>query len=827
MKQDLLFAFRMLRKSPVFTLVAVLSLALGIGANAAIFQLLNAVRLKTLPVRSPEELVQVRIPNMEGARGSFENRYPPISNPIWEELKNHQEPFSSLSAWGNRTYNLAEGGEVRLASGLLVSGEFFNMLGVKPQLGRVLNANDDVKGCGSPGVVISTSFWQREYGGDSQIIGRSLSLEDHRFQIIGVTQPSFYGVEVGRNFDFAMPICSEALTEGKNSRLNSGTSWWLMALGRLKPGWSAKQATTALEAISPSLFQSTLPANYPTVNVKDYLGFKLEAVPAATGYSGLREDYEHSLWLLFAIAGFVLLIACANLANLLLARASIREREMAVRLAVGASRARLIRQLLAESLLLATVGTALGAVVAQFLSKALTGFLSNKLEKVFLDFAFDWRFLAFAAFVAITTCVLFGLAPALRATRVEAATAMRANGRGLTAGKERLTLRRALVVVQVSLTLVLVAGSVLFSRSLVKLGHVDTGFDQDGLLVASVGLSNLGMAPELRSDFNKQLLDQIKALPGVEQAAETNSIPLGRNSASNRVWMDGKDQQQSANVWFSWVGPSYFETLRTPLIAGRELDERDVATSPKVAIVNETFARQLIAGSNPVGQRLWRESTPKTPETSYEIVGVVKDAKYSDLREDSRPVAFLSTAQDSQMTGRAFIIRSNLKRGELTDAISKTLTGVNHAIEIRYDSFQELIDDLIVRDRLMATLSLFFGGLALLLSCIGLYGILSYAVATRTNELGIRIALGASSSSVISLILREAILLLFIGLLVGLPAIFALTRFASSLLFGLTPTDPTSLALAAVLLLVVTLLAALVPAIRATRIDPLEALRTE
>ncbi|MDQ3173643.1 MAG: ABC transporter permease [Acidobacteriota bacterium] len=483
MIKDLSFALRMLRKSPGFTAVAVLSLALGIGANTAIFHLLDAVRLKSLPVKAPQELTEVRIGDLTGARGSFSTRYASVTNPIWEQLRDRQQAFSGLAAWGTDTFNLAQGGETRPAKALWVSGDFFSVLGVPPVLGRVFAPSDDQRGCNTPGMVISHAFWQKEYGGAAGVLGRKITLANQPFEVIGVTPASFFGLEVGRSFDLALPICADAIVSGSNNSLDNGTSWWLMVTGRLKTGWSLQQATSNLQAISPGLFESSLPANYPTTNVKDYLGFKLEAVPAASGYSTLREDYERPLWLLFGIAGLVLLIACANLANLLLARASAREREMAVRQALGASRRRLVRQLLAESLLLAAVGAALGAFLAQTLSRFLVSFLNTGGNNVFLSLGLDWRVLGFAAGTAALTCVLFGLTPALRATRIEPGAAMKASGRGLTAGRERFSLRRALVVIQVALSLVLVAGALLFSRSLNKLETVDTGFRQDGILI--------------------------------------------------------------------------------------------------------------------------------------------------------------------------------------------------------------------------------------------------------------------------------------------------------------------------------------------------------
>lgn len=829
MMNDLSFAVRMLRKNPGFTAVAVLSLALGIGANTAIFQLLDVVRLKTLPVKAPQELAEVRIPDMNGARGSFSTRYNAVTNPIWEQLRERQQAFSGLAAWGTGTFNLAQGGETRPAKALWVSGDFFNVMGVPPMLGRVFAPRDDQRGCSAPGVVISHAFWQKEYGGDAGVLGRKITLSNHSFEIVGVTPPSFFGLEVGRNFDLALPICADALVSGANNSLDNGTSWWLMVTGRLKPGWSLPQATSNLQAISQGLFETTLPANYPPISVNSYRGFKLEAVSAASGYSTLREDYERPLWLLFGIAGLVLLIACANLANLLLARASAREREMAVRQALGASRWRLMRQLLAESLLLAVVGAALGAFLAQNLSRFLVSFLNTSGNNVFLDLGLDWRVLGFAAVAAALTSVLFGLTPALRATRIEPGAAMKASGRGLTAGRERFSLRRALVVVQVALSMVLVAGGLLFSRSLNRLETVETGFGQDGILITQAGFARLDIAPERRLSFKRQILDGIRAIPGVEAAAETNIVPISGNGWGNVVWKDGTDTQRKLDVSFSQISPNYFQALNVPLLAGRDFNDYDAANAPKVAIVNETFARKLLDGVSPIGQRFRKEATPTTPETVYEIVGLVKDTKYEDLRENFGPIAYLANSQEpgTTSTGGQFVIHSNLPPAELTAAVKRALAEINPAISIRFINFKLMIGESMVRDRLMATLSGFFGLLALLLASIGLYGILSYGVASRTKEIGIRMALGARSREVLSLILREALLLVLVGVVLGLPVVFAATRFASTLLFDLTATDPLSLGGAALLLFAVALVAGYIPARRATKVDPLVALRYE
>jgi putative ABC transport system permease protein len=589
-----------------------------------------------------------------------------------------------------------------------------------------------------------------------------------------------------------------------------------------------EQATAQLQAISPSLFETTLPANYPPVSVDKYRAFKLTAVPAGAGVSQLRENYAQSLWLLLAIAGLVLLIACANLANLLLARASAREREIAVRQALGASRGRLVRQLLVESLLLAVVGAGFGALLAQGLSRVMVSSLSTASETVFLELSPDWRVLGFAVGLAMLTCVLFGLAPAIRATRVELGAVMKAGGRGLTASRERFSLRRALVVMQVALSLVLVAGSLLFSRSLGNLLTQNVGFRQEGILIANVGFRKLNLPPERRLAFKDDLLDRVKSIPGVEAASETNIIPLSGSGWGNNIWPDGTDGTDRKISSFSRVGPDYFKSLSATLLGGREFDERDTASAPKVAIVNELFARQLLNTSNPVGQRFWIEKTPYDPETLYEIVGLVSNSKYENLREEYGPIAYLPSAQDPRPGPWSLLmIRSNLPQGEIVSSVKRVLAEINPAIGVSFQGFKSMIDESILRERLMATLSGFFGLLALLLACIGLYGILSYGVASRTNEIGIRMALGAKARDVLWLILREAVWLVLIGVAVGVPIIIATTRLVSTLLYGLKANDPLSLGLAALVLFVVAMGAGYIPARRATRVDPLVALRYE
>ena len=825
---DLRFAFRQLLKNPGFTAVAVLTLALGIGANTAIFQLLDAIRLRTLPARKPQELALVQITDMTGARGNFSSSYPAVTHPLWERIRDTQQAFSGMFAWSADRFNLATSGELRFARGLWVSGDFFNVLGIQPVLGRVFTTADDQRGNGLAEAIISFAFWQREFGGDNSVIGRKLTLDGHTVEVIGVTPASFFGLEIGKSFDVAVPISSEATLYGSDNRLEAGTTWWLTLMGRLKPGWSIERATAHLNSISAGIFQATLPKNYPSANVTNYLGFKLAAVPAGTGVSSLRQTYSRPLWLLLAIAGLVLLIACANLANLLLARASAREREIAVRLALGASRRRLIRQLMSESVLLAGIGASLGWLLARMLSQFLVAFLSTEGNSLFVDLKLDWRVFAFTTGLAGLTCTLFGLVPALRGTRTSPSAALKAGSRGMTASRERFGLRQALVVTQVALSLLLVVSALLFSLSLRNLMTLNAGFQQEGILIAFVNFSRLNLPPERRQPFKGELLERLRTIPGIDAVGDATMLPLSGNSWDNKVWMEGATAAERKESFFSRIGANYFKTLRTPLLSGRHFDDHDALTSPKVAIVNETFLRRFVNGTNPIGKRVWRETTPTESESAFEIVGVVKDTKYRDLREEPVPIVFLPASQDPAPAAYDLILlRSNGSVPELMPAVKRSLGDVNPQISVQFEVFKIMIENGLLRERLIATLSGFFGLLALLLACVGLYGILAYGVASRTNEIGLRMALGAQRRDVLWLILREALLLVLIGVAVGLPAVMAATRLVSSLLFGLTPADPTSIGAAAILMFAVAAGAGYLPARRATKVDPMVALRYE
>jgi putative ABC transport system permease protein len=822
--QDARHGLRLLLLNPGFALVAILSLALGTGANTAIFQLLDAVRLRTLPVQHPEQLAIVKIGNFENGSGSFSSRYSQATNPQWEQIRAQQQGFSGIFAWSPERRNLSHGGEIREANVLWVSGDFFDVLGVKPQAGRLLNASDDHRGC-SGAAVISDSFWRSEYGASSNVFQKPIALDGHPFDIIGVTPPAFFGVEVGRTFDVAIPLCVDPILRGEYAKQDVRDAWWLALMGRLKPGWTLDRATAQLEAISPALFEATLPPKFQADDVKFYLAYKLKAFPAENGFSELRSDYSNPLWMLLAIAGLVLLIACANLANLMLARASAREKEIAVRLALGASRSRLIRQLLSESLLLAFAGAISGILLARMLSGVLVAMISTQSDTMFLDLATDYRVLGFTAALAVITCILFGLAPALRATKSSPASAMRASGRGLTADRERFGLRRILVVTQVALSLVLLVGALLFAGSLRNLMSVDAGFRQDGILIANLGFGSLKIPVDRRVEYRRQLVEKIRAIPGVISAAHTRIRPLSGSGWNEEVLIDGKKKAGSS---LSSITPGYFATLGTSLVAGRDFDSHDVANGVHVAIVNEAFVKKLYDGANPVGKRFGFEGDKGEVPPVFEIVGVVKNTKYYELREDFRPIAFFPDAQDGRPNQSAnIVIRAGIPLSALIPAVKRSVAEISPDIDVDFHPFKTQILDGLLQERLMATLSGFFGALAAILAVIGLYGVISYMVARRTNEIGIRMALGADGGGIVRLILREAMLLLGIGLVAGAALALAAARTASSMLFGLKPYDPATLAFAIATLALVAIAASYIPARRAAGVDPLVALREE
>jgi putative ABC transport system permease protein len=834
--QDLRYALRMLAKSPGFAAVSVLTLALGIGANAAIFQLIDAVRLRTLPVQDPRTLAIVHLNTNHWGSGNFTGSYSQFTFPLWQQVQKRQQAFSSIAAWGGGQLNLAKGGEVDNAQAIWISGQFFQVLGVQPILGRLISPADDPEderaGC-SGAVDISYGFWQRRFGGDASVIGKTLTLEGHPFPIVGVTPSYFFGVSVGDRFDLAVPICVEPLINAQYSFITgprSRETWWLALLGRLKPGWTLARAGAQLESTAPAALHETVPPQYDSEGVKHYLEYKLEARSAANGFSNMRQDASDPLYLLLGLSGLVLLIACANLANLLLARASARGREVAVRLALGASRARLIRQLLSESALLAVAGAVAGGFLAAALSQALVAFVSTPDNPVFLDMPTDWRVLGFAAALAILTTLLFGLAPALRAGNVDPGSSLKTGGRGMTAGREHFRLQRILVASQVALSVVLLAGALLFARSLQNLMTRNPGFEQNRVLVANLDTGPLKLSLQQGPILEQNLLERIRALPGVAAAASSERSPVSGSSSNDWV-LDAKGNHPNGASWEDYISPGYFETMKMPVMAGRDFSPSDNATSPKVAIVNQTFVQKFLGGTtHPIGEQIRVWAPPGKPARYYQVVGLVKDSVYEDMHQPMVPVMYFARAQSDEPQLFSFsclLVRSRGGFTGLLNSVKNEIVGVNPEINIQFKLLRTQIHDSLLQDEEMATLCGFFGGLALLLAAVGLYGVISYTVAQRTNEIGIRMALGSQPAGVIRLILGEVAILVAIGLAVGLGLTLAGGKAATSMLFGLKSRDPLTLGLTVLILAAIGFAASYLPARRASRLDPMTALRYE
>ena len=811
---DVRYAVRALRASPAFAIVTIVSLGLGIGANTAIFSLINAVVLRTLPVAHPEELVQVTMGGSE-LSGIF-------TNPLWEQIRDRQSVFSGVFAYGGETrFNLTSGGEVRRASGNWVSGDYFSTLGVRPVLGRLLARSDDAPGC-APVAVLGHGFWQSEFGGSRDIVGRTIALDRKPHVIVGVTDPSFYGVDVGESPQVFVPLC---LRPGLEARSN----WFLYVIGRPKPGVTPAQVTAHLEAIAPTVYGSTVPQNWGAAEKADYAGRSLGSRPAANGLSQVRRDYQHALVVLMAVVGLVLLIACANVANLLLARAAVRSREMAIRLAIGAARRRLIRQLLTESVLLAGLGAILGVVFARWGSALLVRTLSSGSTPVFLDLTVDGRVLGFTLAVAMATGILFGLAPAWRSTRVDPQMALKTNGRGVAEGHSRFTIGKVLVVGQIALSLVLVIGAGLLLGSFRKLTTFDPGFQREGVLIVTVSLRNAGYAEGEYAAVRRDLLQRFRGLPGVVAAGAAEITPISGSSWNDVIHVDGfvRQSEDDAQSYFNEVTDGYFAAMGTPLLAGRDFDQRDRPTGPPVAIVNEAMARKFFHGASPLGKS-YRVTMHDSLGPPVEIIGVVKDAKYKRLSEDPIPTIYLAASQAEGVGPVAnYELRAAGAASSLVPAVKRAVAAVKPTIALQLTTLSQQVESSLMRERLLARLSGFFGALALLLATVGLYGTLSYSVARRRNEIGIRIALGAARGRVIRLVLGEVTRIVAIGVALGAVAALLTTRWVEAFLYGLTPSDPTTIIGSAVVLSVVALAAGALPAWRAARVDPISALRED
>jgi predicted permease len=810
MKQDLRYGLRTLRQSPGFTAVAVLSLALGIGANTAIFSLVDAVLLKMLPVRSPEQLVTVEAIYPRGERRNF-------SYPVFERLRDRPQVFTGVLAAqdGTTQMEMAEpesANRTERAVVQLVSGEYFQVLGVNAVIGRTLTAADDQTPSAHPVAVLSYAFWQRRFAGDVSVIGKRILLKAQPFTIIGVAPPAFFGEAVGRAPDIWAPLMMQPALDRGRSYIREAGSGWLRIMARLQPGVDETQARAWL-----ALRHEQIKAE-PDKLARNLS--KIEPLSGGRGLAGFRNQYSKPLSVLMAVVGLVLLIACANVANLLLARATTRQREVTIRLALGAGRFRLIRQFLTEGTLLAVAGGALGLLFAWWGSRFLLVLVSNDSNPIPIDVTPNARILGFTIGVSLLTALIFGLAPALAATRQDINAGLK-----MTAlARPRLSLSRFLVIGQVALSLLLLAGAGLFVQTLRNLSTLDLGFASESILQFWIDPQASGYKQEQLSDLYRRLLERLNSAPGIQSVSMASHGFRTGDSSSCCISVEGYTNRldEDRNIHTNRVTPGFFRTMGLPLLLGRDFTAQEASGElfPNIAIINETMARYYFGEANPLGKRFGFGNPPQV-KLYIEIIGVVRDANYGNLREKPPRLIYFPAHG-----GDVLVARAAGPVVALSATIRREIQTVDRSLEASdANAIPKLRDQALVQERLLAQLSSFFGLLALLLACVGLYGVMSYDVARRTNEIGIRMALGAQRVHVVSLVMRETMWLIVIGLIVGLVAALATTRFIASLLYGLTPNDPPTIGLAGLLLLIVAALAGYLPARRAARVDPMVALR--
>jgi predicted permease len=816
--QDLRYAARGLRKDRTFALTVLVTLALGIGANTAVFQLIEAVGLRNLPVAAPERLAQVSIAGGTNGFGITSSYYGQLTRPLWYELQRHQQAFSSVFAWNNGRARVGDLPEVRTLAALYVSGDIFGTLGLRPWTGTTVGSAAGEEPCPSRRAMISHGYWMRELGGRELTPASRLRLNGEVTQIVGVAPPSFTGLAVGEQFDVVLPMC---LPRGGEQALKREL-FELSVVGRLRPEWTFERATAHLGALSTGIFEATVPLGYNEDGLRQYKAYRLEAQPMASGVGQLRDRYQRALWLLLGMTGLVLLLASANLANLMLARAAARDTEVAIRLALGGSRPALARQFLVECGVLAAGGAGLGILLAQGLSRLLIWGLSTAGGAPTLALSVDWPVLAFTTAIAAATCLAFGLAPIARAGRLQAGGTL--GVRGASQDRGRAAIQRVLVTAQTALSLVLIIGALLFVRTFQRLMTVDPGIRRSGITVAMLGYEEAQIPRERLSEAQRRFVDAIRTVPGVIDAGTTTNIPLLGASWGHGVTVDGT----GGGAMFTWVGPGYFDTMGIRVIEGRGLRPADTRDAARVAVVNQTFARQLTGGASPIGRTVRTNPEPDYPATDYLIVGVSADTKYNSVQGETPAMVYCPDSQFPMLgPWSTVMVRSDLPAEPLTRAMKARLRALQPGMFVESFEFAEAIRDGFVGQRLMAMLSGFFGVVAGLVAVVGMYGMVAYAVERRRRELGVRVALGADGWRLVGMVMRQAAALLAVGLGIGGVLGWLAARSVRTLLFEIQPNDPWILGGGAAILAACALVASLVPARRAARINPLEALRQD
>jgi predicted permease len=831
--QDLRYAIRTFRKSPVFVIVAVLSLAFGIGANTAIFTLVDQVLLRLLPVKDPQQLVLLwgRGPHY----GSNNGRYK-LSYPMYEDFRDHNQVFSGMFCRWETSMSVSSDGRTERVDGELVSGTYFPVLGVGPALGRLFTAEDDKTPGGAPYAVLSYRYWLSRYAGSPGIIGKKLIVNGHPLTIIGVSQAGFDGTDPGKSPQVRVPVMMKAemdtLGASFDYNFKSRRGRWVNVFGRMKPGVTEQQAKAALQPFFHQMLEMEVRekdfARAAPETRQRFLTMWIDLLPASKGDSELRRQFSSALLVLTAIAGLVLLIACANVANLLIARATARQKEIAVRLALGASRSRIISQLLIESLVLAITGGIAGMALAVWMDRALLGFLPTGDTPLTISSSPDWRIMSFTLGISLLTGIIFGLVPALQSTRPHLAGTLK-DQVGSIAGGTSVGLRKALVAAQVTLSLLLLIGAGLFIRSLKNLKDLDPGFHTNNLVEFSIDPTRNGYKPERSLDFYRQLRENLDAIPGVEASGFAVIPVLSGDEWDNSIAIEGFSHSATdmPDPHMQFISPDYFRTMNIPMLTGRDFRMSDGRDAPKVCIVNEKFAKRYFKDGNALGRHIGMGGNPGT-KLDIEIVGVVRDTKYESMRDEIPVEVYQPYHQVPFVLGMVAYVRTARLPEQAFLSIRQVVNGLDSNLPVSdMKTLEKQQAESLITERLVASLSTGFGILATLLATIGLYGVMAYMVAQRTREIGIRMALGAASYNVLWLVMKEVLQLVAIGVAIGLPAAWALTRFAKSQLYGIQPNDALTIALATAGIALVAIFSGYIPARRATLVDPMRALRWE
>jgi putative ABC transport system permease protein len=865
LSRDLRYALRGLARSPLFTAVALLSIALGIGANTAIFTLVDEVLLRRLPVREPDQLVlfngprnhygsnaggnMLSYPMYEDFRDNFVDRgaspkLPRVTPPIADNTTS-PPVFSGMFARRTVAMNVGDNGQTERVPGELVSGTYFQVLGVGAAIGRVITPDDDKERGGSPVAVLSYDYWRTRFGADPKVVGKTINVSNHTLTIIGVSQAGFDGVDIGYVPRIRVPLLMKADMTPNWDDVDNRRSRWVNVFGRMKPGATLDQAKASLQPFFHAIIEQEVLAppfaNTTPYTREQFLKGQIDLLPASQGRSPIRQQLSQPLWLLLGIVAGVLLIACANVASLLIARATARQKEIAVRLALGASRGRIVGQLLVESVMLSACGGLLGLVIAAWTTRFLLGFLPTTDTPHVISGSIDSRILLFNFALSLATGLVFGLVPALRSTRPNLAPTLKDQVGAVVGGSGGGRLRKGLVVAQVTISVLLLVSAGLFIRSLRALRLLDLGLKTDNLIAFNISPTLSGYTPLQTKQFNKQMVERVRALPGVSATAFAQIGLLEGNEWDSSMSVEGYEPKpgENMNPYCNAVSPEYFKTMGIPLVSGRDFDHRDVRYAPppgdsantpplyQVAIVNESYAKHYFGERSPIGRHLGFGINPGT-KTPIEIIGVVKDAKYTGVRDDIPRTVYFAFMESDFAGGSVMYVRTSNRPDAAFGAIRQAARDLDANIPIfNLRTLDRQIDQSLLNDRLIATLSAAFGALATMLAVIGLYGVMAYTVARRTREIGVRMALGAVRGDVVWLVMREVLLLVGSGIVLGLVAAWALGRLIASQLYGVTASDPLTMAGAAGLLLFVALLAGYLPARRATRVNPVLALRYE